>query len=113
MPNFDKDQAVRRLINTALATDAEMRRLFHEALEDRTSPNFSFLHEDLALVLEAYANQRLTNAVWPCIDHAEFKAEIPQIAHRYERLPELHATRIGDFICKALLIPRSIPWLGK
>jgi hypothetical protein len=71
--------------------------------------------KSLSRFAEAYANQRATpaskmpNAVWPCIDHSDFKAEIPHIAYRYTLLPALHAKRISDFLCRALLDSEIYP----
>jgi hypothetical protein len=51
----------------------------------------------------------MPNAVWPCIDYSEFKAEIPHIAYRHTLLPGLRAKRISDFLCRALLDSEIYP----
>ena len=115
MVPFDRDEAVRRLIDFAFGDDEPGRRTYRKLLEEDVAPEANFLRDDLGMVLEAYANQRTTppskmpNAVWPCIDHSEFKAEIPHIAYRYTLLSTLRAKRITDFLCRALLDSEIYP----
>src|SRR5882724_2110701 len=106
MVSFDREEAVRRLIDFAFGDDEPLRRSYRKLLEEDFSTEANFLRNDLGLVLEAYANQRTTpsskmpNAVWPCIDHSEFKAEIRHIAYRYMLLAKLRTKRISDFLCR-------------
>jgi hypothetical protein len=137
MASFDRGEAVRRLIDFAFGDDEPARMAYRKMLDeadkaDRDPPSpgqlayriilgedffnqANFLRNDLGLVLEAYANQHATpaskmpNAIWPCIDHSEFKVEIPHIAYRYALLPALRAKRISDFLCRALLDSEIYP----
>jgi hypothetical protein len=115
MGNFDLEKAVRRFVDSVLADDDVSRKRYRNLLEDDFSEAALFLRRDIGMILEAYTNQRIEpaanmpNAVWPCIDHCEFKADIPRIAERYLSLSELHADRVSDFLCGALLDSEIYP----
>jgi hypothetical protein len=115
MESFDRDKAVRSLIDFAFAHDELGRRAYRKVLEDGFSDHANFLWNDLGMVLEAYANQQATpasqmpNAVWPCIDHSEFKQEIPHVAYRYMLLSALHEKKLTEFLCRALLDSEIYP----
>jgi hypothetical protein len=114
MEHFNRDVAVQRFIDW-VTTDETTRQRYRSVIEDDFSEGTDFLRHDLGMVLEAYANQRtepsnkMPNAVWPCIDHSEFKADIPRVAYRYLSLTELHSDRFSDFLCRALLDSEIYP----
>jgi hypothetical protein len=122
MADFDRQRAVAQFVFAAFDSHAApLGARLQKELRDNAiicSPVADFFNNDIGLVLEAYASQRaadpksMPNAIWPCIDHAEFKIEIPRIAETYLRLTEIHVPPITNFLCRALLDSEIYP-LGR
>jgi hypothetical protein len=111
---YDWKAALRRFISKNYSADRALA-LTRQLDEFIRPPETDFLIGSVSELLDAYENQReldlnpKSTKSRPLIDDADFKEEIPDMAHRYLELPGVQAPGVTNYLCCALLDTELYP----